>query len=69
MNERRTFLLCHLSPIACKRSLSESEQDQNPTMMIKTNLEKCLHSGKPIWTCLNQISPQTSEDMDHIELF
>ncbi|CAF3028267.1 unnamed protein product [Rotaria socialis] len=52
--EQRSFLLCHLSPVSCKRSLSNTEEIENLlTMNIEDALSICTALNKPLWNCFN----------------
>ncbi|CAF0991106.1 unnamed protein product [Adineta ricciae] len=50
----RGFLLCHISPVACKRDLSnENEVKEIPSMItIADYLQICISTGKSFDNCL-----------------
>ncbi|CAF0802381.1 unnamed protein product [Rotaria sordida] len=63
-SEQRAFLRCHFSPISCKRSLFDSEKNQNPPSIInKNNFQTCISHNKPIWFCLRDPSQYTFENI------
>ncbi|CAF0921941.1 unnamed protein product [Rotaria sp. Silwood1] len=62
-NEQRAFLRCHLSPISCKRDLSDFEENQNPLSIINKNyFQACMSYNNPLWFCLHDLSQYTFED-------
>ncbi|CAF0861371.1 unnamed protein product [Adineta ricciae] len=65
VNQARAFLRCHMSAIACKRSLSIFKEDPDPEMIKnKNDLETCLSEDKPLWYCLKHNPAITLEDMN-----
>ncbi|CAF2492334.1 unnamed protein product [Rotaria sp. Silwood2] len=64
-SEQRAFLRCHFSPISCKRSSSDLEENQNPLSIINKNyFQTCLSHNKPLWFCLHDLSQYTLEDIN-----
>ena len=65
MNEGRAFLRCHMSAIACKRSLSIFKEDPEPEMIKnKNDFETCLSQDKPLWYCLKHNPSIVLQDMN-----
>ncbi|CAF1169556.1 unnamed protein product [Rotaria sordida] len=56
IQEQRSFLLCHLSPVSCKRSLSDTDETEN---LLKTNindkLQMCFGLNRPFWFCFDKL--------------
>ncbi|CAF1255909.1 unnamed protein product [Adineta steineri] len=51
----RGFLLCHMSPVSCKRSISDMEEIKEPSMAtIGDYLQACVSSGNSMQYCLDQ---------------
>ena len=49
MNAQRSFLRCQFSAVACKRQLSNLDEDQNTLSIAqKNNLLTCIHRNKSI---------------------
>lgn len=65
VSDRRAFLRCHFSPIACKRNTAALEENQNLLPSInKNDLETCINENKPVWFCLNNALQFTLQNMD-----
>jgi hypothetical protein len=55
LQEQRGFIRCLLSPVACKRSLSTTDEMENsPKVDIVRYLQICLALNQPVRHCLDQ---------------
>ncbi|CAF1022082.1 unnamed protein product [Rotaria sordida] len=71
IQEQRSFLLCHLSPVSCKRSLSDTDEIEN---LLKTNindkLQMCFDRTNvipKIWPCKPISLQSSSNDIQQYE--
>lgn len=56
LQEHRTFLMCQFSPVTCKRSLQNGEENDSGKVANGNLLQDCVDFNIPLWFCLSRLS-------------